>query len=107
MADELIDVRETAAALRISIKTLYNWKQRGAGPPWVKVGSRTLYRRSDLEAWLGGHLAPTERDAPVAGPTIDWHAIDAQLAVVVAALIAIRELLSPTRAARPRPGSAP
>ena len=30
---------------------------RTSGPPYIRVGRRILYRRSDLDTWLEGHLA--------------------------------------------------
>jgi predicted DNA-binding transcriptional regulator AlpA len=53
--DELLSVKETARTLRVSVKTLYNWKQRKVGPRWVKVGSRTLYQRRHLREYLHEH----------------------------------------------------
>lgn len=34
--------------------TLQRWRSRGYGPAWHKNGSRVVYRRADLEAWMMG-----------------------------------------------------
>jgi hypothetical protein len=42
-----------AAYLGVTVKTLAMWRWRGTvGPPYSKSGSRVVYRRSDLQAYL-------------------------------------------------------
>ena len=48
----LITRREAADYLRISPRTLEKWAVTGEGPPFYKIGSRTIYSAEDLEAWL-------------------------------------------------------
>ncbi len=36
---------------KISVRTLANWRSSGVSPPFVKVGGRILYRRTDLLEW--------------------------------------------------------
>jgi hypothetical protein len=43
---------EAADALRISPRTLEKWAVTGEGPPFAKIGSRSLYQVSDLETWV-------------------------------------------------------
>jgi len=53
--DEFWRPVEVARVLRISVKTLYNMRARGEGPPAYKLGGRggrARYRRSDVEAWI-------------------------------------------------------
>lgn len=38
--------------LKISEKTLANWRSSGEGPPFTKVGKRVLYPSDLLEQWL-------------------------------------------------------
>jgi predicted DNA-binding transcriptional regulator AlpA len=33
-------------------RTIYNWRQRGGGPPAYRVGKYLRYRRSEVDAWL-------------------------------------------------------
>jgi hypothetical protein len=46
--------QETAAALCVTIRTLRKWRQRGMGPPWVKVGRRVVYSDDSRTTWLKG-----------------------------------------------------
>lgn len=43
---------EVSAFARISIPTLARWAAEGKGPKSGKAGSRVLYRRADVLAWL-------------------------------------------------------
>lgn len=36
---------------RIAVGTLNNWRSRGGGPPFCKVGGRVLYPADKLEQW--------------------------------------------------------
>lgn len=50
---ELLSEIELAAWLHKSRGTLANWRTRGIGPPFVRVGPKTaMYRREDVDAWL-------------------------------------------------------
>lgn len=39
----------------IPVKTLYNLKWRGEGPPVYKVGRRLLFIPAEVDAWIAGH----------------------------------------------------
>ncbi len=55
---DLLDEREAAAILRTSVQTLRNWRWRGEGPHFRKIGARMVrYRRADLEAFIEGGRA--------------------------------------------------
>lgn len=44
---------EAAAYLQLSVRTLDVWRCTGRyGIPYVKIGARVRYRKSDLDAWL-------------------------------------------------------
>lgn len=49
---ELLTSRETAAMLRVPVRTLYVWRGAGRGPAAYRVGKRVLYKRADVESWL-------------------------------------------------------
>ena len=52
---DLLDEREAAAFLRVAVQTLRNWRWRGEGPRFRKIGLRMVrYRRADLEAFIEG-----------------------------------------------------
>lgn len=42
---------EVAQLLRVSVKTLANWRSLGRGPAWVKVGGRVAYRAQAVLDW--------------------------------------------------------
>ncbi len=44
---------EVAEFLQKPVRTLEQWRYRGVGPRYVKVGGRDVrYRWEDVEAWL-------------------------------------------------------
>lgn len=49
MEPEYLSSTEAAAYLRLSPATLATWRSRGGSPPFSKLGSRVVYRRTDLE----------------------------------------------------------
>jgi hypothetical protein len=44
--------REAAAELGISFRTLQQWRVRGVGPAFLKIGRAVRYDAESLEAWL-------------------------------------------------------
>ncbi len=36
---------------KINERTLANWRSKGEGPAWVKVGGRVMYELTDVKAW--------------------------------------------------------
>jgi Helix-turn-helix domain len=52
--DEKVDERETSKVLGVKVKTLQGWRAQQIGPRYYKIGSRVLYRRADLRAFLEG-----------------------------------------------------
>ncbi|GAB3718779.1 helix-turn-helix transcriptional regulator [Nocardiopsis nanhaiensis] len=36
----------------IPVQTLANWRWRGEGPPWFKLGRHVRYRIAEVEKWL-------------------------------------------------------
>lgn len=63
-----LSVRELAALLQVSRRTLDRYRARGEGPAFEKVNGRVLYARADVEAWLAsGRRDPirgTDRNDP-------------------------------------------
>jgi len=51
MGENLIEA-EAAAFLRVRPQTLANWRSRGEGPTFSKVGNRVLYTREALVAFV-------------------------------------------------------
>jgi predicted DNA-binding transcriptional regulator AlpA len=52
----LLDTKEAADFLKLSPRTLENFRNLGDGPPFRKLGRRVLYARSDLEAWVNARI---------------------------------------------------
>lgn len=54
---------EVAARLRISVRTLENWRQvKGRGPRFAKFGKRVLYPVAEVEAYERGQLRQSSKD---------------------------------------------
>lgn len=52
---DLVDDKEAAAILGATVQTLRNWRWKGEGPRWRKVGQRLVrYHRADLAAFIDG-----------------------------------------------------
>lgn len=51
-ADNLITPAELAERLRVSVAHLANWRYRGVGPKFVKMGKLVRYQESAVEEWL-------------------------------------------------------
>ena len=50
--DEGVDEHETARITTHSVTTLRSLRTRGGGPPYSKLGSKVVYIRRDIFAWL-------------------------------------------------------
>ena len=49
---EYLTKAELAAQLHRSIRSVDRWALNGDGPPCVRIGKTTLYRRESVIAWL-------------------------------------------------------
>jgi hypothetical protein len=58
--DELLTRPEAAGELRLTIKTMDNWRSAGRGPAFLKLGGRVLYPRSELEAFKRASRVATD-----------------------------------------------
>ncbi|WP_020670426.1 helix-turn-helix transcriptional regulator [Amycolatopsis nigrescens] len=50
--DRLWTADDVSAYLGVPVKTLYQWKWRGEGPPVRKIGRHLRYDPAKLRAWL-------------------------------------------------------
>ncbi len=50
--EQLLDEKELARLIRVSIGTLRYWRSERQGPPSIKVGHLVRYRPSDIVGWL-------------------------------------------------------
>ena len=66
--DRLINERDAADYLNVSMRTLQGWRLKGGGPPYVKAGTKSIrYRRRDLAAWADAHIRANTSDKGMAG----------------------------------------
>jgi excisionase family DNA binding protein len=50
--DELLTEAELAKLLKVSVRTVRAWREKGTGPPALRLGRGVRYRRRDVDAWL-------------------------------------------------------
>jgi excisionase family DNA binding protein len=62
-AAPLVRPDEFAAELGIPGKTLAEWRSRGLGPAYVKVGRHVRYRREAIDKWLEGQTRQPDKTA--------------------------------------------
>ena len=43
--------KDLSARWHIATRTLDNWRWRGEGPKYLKIGGRVIYRLEDIEAY--------------------------------------------------------
>lgn len=48
--------RDLARRWRVSLRTLERWRAQGAGPAWLKLCGRVVYREVDVEAFEASSL---------------------------------------------------
>jgi Helix-turn-helix domain len=49
------DDLKTAKRLRQERRTLRDWRRKGEGPPYVRIGRKIFYNNESLAAWLKQH----------------------------------------------------
>lgn len=54
--DAHLDEEALAKRWQMSSRTLQRWRQTGRGPAYLKLGSRIVFRLSDVEAYENDHL---------------------------------------------------
>ena len=69
--EELILTSEAAELLKLATGTLQNWRTRGGGPPYIRIGGRIVYDREATLAWARSktRTATTEPVEQSAGAT--------------------------------------
>jgi hypothetical protein len=51
-----LDQTKLAERWHVSPRTLEQWRWRGTGPRYLKIGGRVIYRLADVEAFEAGRL---------------------------------------------------
>jgi hypothetical protein len=54
LLNEYLTKAELAAQLKRSIRSIDRWRLSGDGPPCVRIGRRSLFRRQAVLEWLRG-----------------------------------------------------
>jgi len=60
---DLMTLDEVAALLKVSRKTVLNWRARGIGPPGFRVVKAVRFRRSEVARYLAAQEAGEPRGA--------------------------------------------
>lgn len=51
--DEAVDTAEASHIIGFPVCTLHTWRSRGDGPPFLKIGARSVrYQRRTLLQWM-------------------------------------------------------
>lgn len=51
-SNALLNERELADALTVSVATIRRWRLFRQGPKYIKIGAAVRYRAEDVAAWL-------------------------------------------------------
>lgn len=63
--NEILDTKDAAKFLRLSTKTLENWRCRGFGPRFLKLSRKAVrYRVVDLVSWMDGVTISSTSEKP-------------------------------------------
>jgi hypothetical protein len=49
---DLLTESDLASVFRVEVNTLRVWRREETGPPYVKIGRSTFYRKDDVANWL-------------------------------------------------------
>ena len=72
-SNQLLSTREAADHLRNSPRTFIRWRGLGLGPPYIRVGGKVRYLRSDLDDWLARNRVHPVREYTPGGSGIGGH----------------------------------
>ncbi|GAA2448470.1 helix-turn-helix domain-containing protein [Streptomyces macrosporus] len=59
--ERLLTSDEVAEILGVDRRTVPQWRYRGYGPDWVKIGTHVRYRPQDVEAYIAAHVRKPSR----------------------------------------------
>ena len=63
MDDKILNITEAASLTKLKRSTLYSYVA-ARSIPFLKIGSRVLFERGDLEGWLSEHRVPAAHRTP-------------------------------------------
>lgn len=59
MRNEIMDINEVSAYLKVSKRTVYKWVSQRMIPS-IKIGRLLRFRKEDIETWLEGRIRDAE-----------------------------------------------
>ena len=65
--ENLLTEKQLADRLNVSRRTVQDWRYRGGGPPYIKMGSAVRYQESAVAEWLGAREYSSTTDAAQQG----------------------------------------
>jgi len=63
----LLTEREAAVQLNLSVRTLQQWRVRGIGPAYIKLGRAVRYNATTLETWVADQVRTNTAASPLQG----------------------------------------
>ncbi len=51
-----LDTRRTAKYIRVSKRTLEYWRDKGIGPPYLRIGDHVWYESPAINRWIAGQM---------------------------------------------------
>lgn len=57
-----LDTQDAAERMDLSPRTLEQWRVKGGGPPFMKIGGGVRYDRADLDQWLASRKRRSTSD---------------------------------------------
>jgi len=64
----LHDEKREAERLSINVRTLQQWRLRGGGPPYLKIGALVRYDPRQVDAWLDERIQSNTGPSAGLGP---------------------------------------
>jgi excisionase family DNA binding protein len=64
VVDRLLDQREAARILGVSVRTLERHRISGTGPQFCRIGRLVRYRERDLDDWVSRSLRTSTSEIP-------------------------------------------
>jgi excisionase family DNA binding protein len=56
--EQLLDINELAAYLRVPVSTIYEWRMKGRAPRAHRYGKHLTFAVSDVRAWVEAQKEP-------------------------------------------------
>lgn len=56
--EQLLDINELAAYLRVPVSTIYEWRAKGRAPRAHRYGKHLTFAVSDVRAWVEAQKEP-------------------------------------------------